>query len=162
VCHSKSPSSAAASFFALTVSTRSFSFVSSMAYETVLYVIGRAVAGSIEFRLLLLFMEPIDVEDMFDAVRDNLRLVSRLPASSSPTLPNLILVPWRGKGWKTSSSFCAADSKATLSAIATVGGRWLVGCVWGCAEEERRDMTSAALSSEWTVNCYLREVCARK
>jgi hypothetical protein len=133
-----------------------------MAYETVLYVIGRAVAGSIEFRLLLLFMEPIDVEDMFDVVRDNLRLVSRLPASSSLTLPNLILVPWRGKGWKTSSSFCVADSKATLSAIATVGGRWLVGCVWGCAEEERRDMTSAALSSEWTVNCYLREVCARK
>jgi hypothetical protein len=100
-----------------------------MAYETVLYVIGRAVAGSIEFSLLLLFMEPIDVEDMFEAVRDNLRLVSRLPASSSPTLPNLILVPWRGRGWKTSSSFCAADSKATLSAIATVGGSWLVGCV---------------------------------
>jgi hypothetical protein len=39
-------------------------------------------------------------------------------------------VPWRGKGWKTSSSSCGEDSKATLSAIAIVGGSCLMGCVW--------------------------------
>jgi hypothetical protein len=72
-------------------------------------------------------MEPIEVVDMFEVVRDNLVVIgSRLPASSSPALPNLMVAPWRGAGLKTSSSRWAADSKVIFSAIVVVGSK----CWW--------------------------------
>jgi hypothetical protein len=94
-------------------------------------------------------MEPIDVDDMFEAVRDNLRTVSRLPASSSPTLSNLIVAPGRGAGWKTSSPGWAVDSNVTLSAIATVGSKLLADVRRDALGAGEVDDLDTALESEW-------------
>jgi hypothetical protein len=94
-------------------------------------------------------MEPIDVEDMFEAVRDNLRTVSRLPASSSPTLPNLIVAPGRGVGWETSSSGWAVHSNVTLSAIATIGSKLLADMRRDAFGAGEVDDLNTALESEW-------------
>jgi len=92
-------------------------------------------------------MELVDAVDMFEVVRANLDIVSRLPASSSPTVPNLMVAPGRGKGRKTSLSGWLVGSKATFSAIVAVGSKLLPDVV--CRDLSKRDEV-------WSQHCTQR------
>src|SRR5271170_7880243 len=98
-----------------------------MAKETVRYVIGRAVEGSMEFRRPKLRIELVDICDVVD--RDFPILGRRfspvilLPNSSSPAVePKRILAPGRGSTWKISLSLSSAGRNFRPFWSAMTGG----------------------------------------